>query len=868
MNNALLRSGAIVVAFWWIVLTGWSVGDLANLTFESLSLSFTKLGFVALAILLGLAYPVAYLIRRRKARLEKLSGTVHRGLSITIGPTPKGLLPPRRVIGSEFEPDDNHPLGDWLAHTKVHRPDIHAVFQALTEVYAAHIDLPAAPVKYGHGGRSLFEHTSVVVDMMLTKARTFSFDGSYSKTGTKTTTLLDPHYVFDREDAMIPLIAYAHDIGKVDVYQLDDNGHVRELRPDHDRPGRLLLARLAEVWHLPKEDREVLLNAVGYYHHPQALPRHVDDRSRALMELLLEADLAAGEWEGQNPLHKGAPVSPGVQSEGESPWKPPVKNAETTASAADTATDRGAPSPRQNVPAHSSGETAPASNAPEVPRTVELSSSLADSSLDEQEMMLIHHVIDILAMPHSINGSKRAFRIGYKYGDRVFLKEAALCKAVATALGDPKLATPAARKGDNRSHLTEDVMRSLDKLGLLVVEHDGRTYSHKTALFTVEWYDHKAFRPDPPKPMAELLLETDPATVIVEIKGQLSHLAKLTDCRLIPKIVRPLMGVHKAINKPRPAAADHVEGTVPRPVEEIVDKEPEAKVNAEGKVPPNTHEAEIYPPVFFESKDAAPLDSQGATLLTDRGEAFETDEQDGQAPVPHERTEKPVEHSSQESRAPSGMKRRANKPRDTGITGEEILDSILSLTAAAEEKAAAKARKISAKQADLGTGEPGSVESERKSAATEEATPTRQELAPPLPPPAFPAHDSAAVTTSTPNEPPAPCPPLAQSPVADPAPTVSATTGDDKSTLSASPAKEPAALLVRVQAAVQALALPVDERKNSQGVIFLTCPVTPELSSEIADVMREIALRPRQDVKVITDKRTGERHLAFEKKVS
>jgi len=866
MNNALLRSGAIVVAFWWVVLTVWSVGDLSNLTVESLSLSFTKLGLVALAIAVGLVYPIGYLIRRRKIRRINLSGTSHRGLSITIGPTPKGLLPPSRIPGSEFVPDDDHPFGDWLAHVKEHRPDIHAVFQALTEVYAAHMDLPAAPVKYGHGGRSLFEHTSVVVDMMLTKAQSFSFDGSHTKTGIKTTALLDPHYVFDREDPLIPLIAYAHDIGKIEAYQLDENGRVKEVLPDHDRPGRLLLARLAEVWQLPKEDREVLLNAVGYYHHPQALPRHVDDRSRALMELLLEADLAAGEWEGQNPLHKGAPVAPGVQGEGKSPWAAPL---ETRLAEAPTNLALEAGAAKENAgtarTASPSKDASPAAEG-ESATGITLSASHGHQELDEQEMMLVHHVIDILAMPHSINGSKRSFRIGYKHGDRIYLKEAALCKAVATALGDPKLATPAARKGDNRSHLTEDVMRSLDKLGLLVVEHDGRTYSHKTALFTVEWYDHRAFRPDPPKSIAELLLETDPATVILEIKGQLAHLAKLTDCRLVPKVVRPLMGVHKAINKPRPNAAEPAASAAQQITEEIIDKEPEAKVNADGRVPPNTQEAEIYPPVFFETQSPPPLASQGATSIL---EAAVSEAEHDVVPASPSTTVPPIkqgEARTVEDRAPSGMKRRASRPREAEITGDEILGSILSLTAAAEEKAAAKARKASGKQVvvERTATASGTVEPEHKPFAEVAVVTPPDECATSIPSVAAPcSKPDQDCSTAPPVSPPAPKESQAVVDAGEPDPTTAL--GNIENALVAT---EPNPLLARVQTVVQALALPMEERKNSQGVTFVTCPVTPELSSEIADVMREIALRPRQDVKVITDKRTGGRYLAFEKKAS
>lgn len=855
MNNPLLRSGAIVVAFWWLLLTSLSLGDLSNFTAANLSASASKLAVVLLAVVLGVSYPVAYLIRRRKYRLDKLSGTAFRGLSITIGPTPKGLLPPKRLPGSEFVPDEGHPLLEWLAHVQQTRPDIHAVFNAVTEVYAAHMELPAAPVKYGHGGRSLFEHTCVVVDMMMAKAREFAFDGSYSKSGTKTAALLDPHFVFDRSDPMIPLIAYAHDIGKVDAYKMDEKGQVREVLPDHDRPGRLLLARLPEVWGLPKDDREVLFNAVGYYHHPQALPRHVDDRSRALMELLLEADLAAGEWEGKNPLHKGCPVTPGLTVTRSTDW-----SGSDLEDRQDTREEDDRLASDQSNAENALSERSDTQPAPEISPSA-TSPAPDTANLDEQEAMLVHHVIDILAMPHSINGSKKPFRIGYKHGNRIYLKEAALCKAVATAIGDPKLATPAARKGDNRSHLTEDVMRSLDKLGLLVVEHDGRRYSHKTALFTVEWYDERAFRPDPPKAISELLLETDPATVILEIRGALAHLGNLKDCRLVPKVVRPLMGVHKAINKPKPGAGADLDTATPAAVaEEIVDKDPEAKVDAEGRVPPNTQEPEIYPPVVFDGSSAPvgkspdgemplqdlPTPSSGITTQAAPTDAVLQSEHPAESPENIRSAPRTQERPHASSpKAPSGMKRRASRSADDGFGSEAILDSIMSLQAAADEKAAARAAKNARSTAAEGHNSPsprGPIEASPGREAAQET----------------PAVEPQIKTVPLPELPPLGDPPQQT------VPTAASVENDSTS----APAPPPIELdpLARVHAAVATLNVPCLERVNSQGVVFLTCPLTPELSSKLEDVLSAISLVPRKDLRVVTEKQTGALHLAFEKK--
>jgi len=849
MNNPLLRAGAIVFATWWVVLTLWSLGDPSHFTASHVSSSLNKLAVVFLAILLGLAYPVVFLIRRRRTRLELLAGTTHRGLQITIGPTPRGLLPPERIPNSVFTPDAGHPLGTWLDRIRTERPDLHAVFAALTDIYAANLELPAAPVRYGHGGRSLFEHTMVVVDMIMEKAKDFSFDGSYSKSGKKTTGLLDPHYVFDRDDLLIPLIAYAHDVGKIDAYQLQADGRVKELMPDHDRPGRLLLARLHEVWALPKEDREALLSAVGYYHHPHALPRHIDDRSRALMELLLEADLAAGEWEGKHPLNTGEPVTPGVTP----------RQMESHTRAGDDA--RETPRIEPLVPSSIAGQDPEFTGKQHADAIA--SSGVPAATLTEMEQGLLHQLIDVLAIPDSINGKRRQFRIGYKYEDFVYLKEASLCKAIAEAMGEPKLASPAARKGDNRSQLTEDIMRSLDKLGLLLVEHDGKTYSYKTALFTVDWYDHRAFRPDPPKPVSELILETDPATVILLIKGPLAHLAKLPDCRLIPRIVRPLMGTHKALNKARTPT----EPSVPAepnsvPPEEIIDKEPETRVDSDGRVPPITKEVEIAPPIEFErspvtstpdqASAASPVAETPRASATQRGQDTESgDRFDSRySPAPLAPT------SSQGTRAATGLKRRSDSSRRRPEEEVDVLSSILSLQAAAEERAASKKR-VPSPSPSLGTPE---------HASQEHASPSDQSE----PPISIPEAGLASVETDTALALPGSDPPTsaASLPAPEPAqPDVASSTG-----ARARPRGEEASeegsdkerRLSQVHRAVSELGLSTQSQSNSRGEQFLSCAITPELSDRLAEIMSEIAIRPRKDIRVLTDRNTGARYLVFE----
>ena len=823
MNNPLLRACGVVFVTWWIVLSFLALRDTSHLTTDFLSVALYKATIVGISVLVGLAYPVAYLFRRRRLRLELLAGTTRRGLQITLGPIPKGLLPPDRIPGSTFTPDEDHALRTWIEFIREHRPDIYAVFSALTDIYAANLALPASPVPFGHGGRTLFEHTMVVVDMIISKSQIYSFEGSYSKSGKKISGLNDPHYTFDRSDPLIPLIGYAHDIGKIEAYRLLSDGRVKEVLPDHDRPGRLLLARLDEVWELPKEDREALMNAVGYYHHPHALPRHVEDRSRALMELLLEADLAAGEWEGKNPLSPAARSASGSQPStcGMGIEVPPAPEAWLPAGKGPTPPAPSAsPSP---IVDSVRTQTAPVSSA-------STALPVEAANLTEHEQNLVHQLIGVLAMPDSINGKRRQFRIGYKYEGFVYLKEASLCKAIAEALGEPKLASPATRKGDNRSPLTEDIMRSLDKLGLLMIEHDGRTYSFKTAIFVVDWYDARAFRPDPPKSVNELLLETDPATVILRIKGPLSHLAKLPDCRLVPKIVRPLMGTHKAINKPKGGALEHAESLPEAPTDELVDKEPETKVDSDGKVPPITKELEIDPPVAFVSDVQISATKPGSDDV-DRIPTRSTD-------LPESSPRRTGSSSSH-----SGLKRRPPSTSFSADVGEtDVLTSILNLQAAAEARAAAKAKApppptVPAAQNPESPGDRRSHEPE----------PSNVQLAVCNDAPATP-------TTIRPDEP-------ASSGSADPV---------GISERASSDAAQPAggtdsAAVHQVREAIHSLGLVTHEQTNAKGVVYVLCPITPELSERVADLIREIAVRPRKDVKVIADRKTGTNYLAYEK---
>lgn len=100
---------------------------------------------------------------------------------------------------------------------------------------------------------------------------------------------------------MIPLLALAHDIGKLEAYVLEADGSVKtkeegsaltpqdDNRISHDSLGARILARFPEYWDLPVRDRQTINLVIGHYHHPSQFPvdrngLSLDDRMTALME--------------------------------------------------------------------------------------------------------------------------------------------------------------------------------------------------------------------------------------------------------------------------------------------------------------------------------------------------------------------------------------------------------------------------------------------------------------------------------------------------------------------------------------------------------------------------------------------------------
>jgi len=184
-----------------------------------------------------------------------------------------------------------------------------------------------------HGGHTLLEHSYSVAFMALQAAREWKYEdaeeqwnrserirGTHRKIGKR-----NGSYVFRKSDELVPIIALAHDLGKIQTFVDKGNGEWSVDREDHDSVSAQMLMRLPEFWKIPRRERRIILLIVSTYHRDAELRRHIDhvgyeDRIFALLQLLILADKATGLIEeGRKPemLESEADIE-------DEDWKPKV----------------------------------------------------------------------------------------------------------------------------------------------------------------------------------------------------------------------------------------------------------------------------------------------------------------------------------------------------------------------------------------------------------------------------------------------------------------------------------------------------------------------------------------------------------------
>lgn len=244
-----------------------------------------------------------------------------RGLRSSIGEIPMPSPPPDRAemlppISPILVPDVPADFVDhWLERFESRYPEHAHLFKALLLVLNHRPEIPASTDVAGHGGRTLLQHSILTAWVMTDLAPTWVYKGLHSRDRTyKVVDLSDPHFKFNADDPMIGIIGLAHDIGKIESFIFDSKMNVIGAGAEHDLTGSRMIARMDEAWEIPSADRDALFMAIAHYHHPIDLPLRTesrdgvdidvvrDDRTVALMELLIRADFTVGRIEDEKPL--------------------------------------------------------------------------------------------------------------------------------------------------------------------------------------------------------------------------------------------------------------------------------------------------------------------------------------------------------------------------------------------------------------------------------------------------------------------------------------------------------------------------------------------------------------------------------------
>jgi HD domain len=309
MHPQIIQPIAVVAFFWWVVFTCVALFFAPTTFVASLDASWRVLLLALSGLVAGGAGVTFWIVLDRQTTREMLQPRTERGLTASIGEVPLNAQPPiyapklPSFTGLSNVPPDFFPK--WLTHFEVASPAHAKLANALLRIYEQNKHLPATHVKGGHGGRTLLHHTLLVCVQAHELAKSWDYDGLpvlHDRKGKKVILpLRDASYVFDKRDPLIVLIALAHDLGKIDSY-IFRGKEIVGTRHEHDLAGARLLARMPELWDIPDDDRQALLLAIAHYHHPVELPlaedrRAIDDRTIALMELLIKADRAAGHIE-------------------------------------------------------------------------------------------------------------------------------------------------------------------------------------------------------------------------------------------------------------------------------------------------------------------------------------------------------------------------------------------------------------------------------------------------------------------------------------------------------------------------------------------------------------------------------------------
>lgn len=319
-NNPIVRDIVIVAAFWWCVLSvhlAYQVYDSSYSLVENYEYYVSlfagtayhmKMWFAGAVV--GAIFGLWIILFKRTMALNRVSPSSYLGIHTTMGKVPFLAKAAPRAKSKKVLPVTSKVITAWLDTNRVKYPHHVAMFHAIWETLSAQPNHPASPYRGGHGGLRLWQHSQNVAEQALLRAKDWKYEGIFYKERRQRSLIIpkrDQNYLFNANDPLIPLIAIAHDLGKLEVYIPQPDGSIKSLESGkggirHDARSAQMLSRIPEFWNIPPEDRWPLGRVVAQYHN--TLEMRVDktgacfdDRIGSLVQFLLDVDQATGMME-------------------------------------------------------------------------------------------------------------------------------------------------------------------------------------------------------------------------------------------------------------------------------------------------------------------------------------------------------------------------------------------------------------------------------------------------------------------------------------------------------------------------------------------------------------------------------------------
>lgn len=490
MGGKLLKATFGVVFFWWALSIAvdllrhpiWYASNFVAITINGL--------FVLGAVIVGglTGWAILYVSKKNglSTSKESLAGEQGRNaIATTLGPIPVAAPAPAMSPGLPtliglLPGDDGEIVARWLASMKQTHPSHHQFTVDILRVLNHAPSLPATHVPGGHGGRSLLEHSVLVCAVMLNMARDWEYKGLVSSKGNLVLPLKNEQYVFPKDSPVSGIVGLAHDIGKIESYIMSEDGNVIGSRTIHDLVGGRMIARMDSFWKLPDADQETILAAVSHYHHPMGIP--LDSMEQAIHDdhiAVMELLIKADNAAGKR--------------ESETEYSPQAYLSGTN-----------------NLSVEGGQNKQPIVMGRDGVITAE---GVYQAFLD-------------VCIPAVLQPAKKG--IGVKQGSVVYLKE----EAVRLGIQKRMAITTPGKKGDGSYAITDNLLKELADRGLLMNRWNESEYSPTRAKFVVHFFDPKTSKHE----------QTWKTTIIVEIKGDLSHLGSVSNTERKIEIERPTHG--------------------------------------------------------------------------------------------------------------------------------------------------------------------------------------------------------------------------------------------------------------------------------------------------------------------------------------